>query len=339
MAGFIDRLILLSSVAVALASCSAAEPDAAVSGTAGEAVVNVTVSDGSDTRVTGGDAGAGVGKNAGDVQVLVFGTDGYLLGYGRNASGTDAVQVTVPATETECWAVVNSSDDLSLVATRSELLGRTSYLSGNGAQKLQMIGSASKTLVKGANSVVIPVERFAARVQINKIVTDFKLASHRAMVFTVDRIYLINVNGSCPYTLTPQAASSADLWYNRMTRTSGACDALLSDAVGSQVNASSPYSVSHHFYCYPNPVTVDVNGWSWSHRYTRLVVEATLGGKKYYYPVNIPQPQPNTLYLVEQMTVTGAGSTDPDRPVEKGTLEATVKVVDWYPGFSQSVEY
>ena len=87
------------------------------------------------------------------------------------------------------------------------------------------------------------------------------------------------------------------------------------------------------FYCYPNSTTTDATGWSSSFtaRKTRLVVAATIGGTKYYYPVVIDTPARNTAYTVE-LTITGLGSTDPDKPVQKGSITASVTVEGWASG-------
>ena len=66
-------------------------------------------------------------------------------------------------------------------------------------------------------------------------------------------------------------------------------------------------------------------------RKTRIVVTATIGGTKYYYPVLIDFPARNSAYTVE-LTITGLGSTDPDKPVEKGSITATVTVDPWQNG-------
>ena len=66
-------------------------------------------------------------------------------------------------------------------------------------------------------------------------------------------------------------------------------------------------------------------------RKTRIVVTATIGGTKYYYPVLIDFPVRNSAYTVE-LTITGLGSTDPDKPVEKGTINASVTVEGWATG-------
>ena len=210
---------------------------------------------------------------------------------------------------------------------------------------MEMIGSATKTVSAGVNSVTIPVKRFAAKVQIDKITPAFTSPAHKAMEFKLTGIYLINVNGSCPYSQVSTASTDNGMWYNKQKYVSGECNALISDKFDSSVlmqnsdGIVTAYSGSHYLYCYPNPVTTDSSASTWSNRFTRLVVETTLGGTTYYYPVNIPAPAANTLYQITNMKITGLGSDSPDKLVEKGTISVSITVTDWSTGFSKEVEY
>ena len=65
-----------------------------------------------------------------------------------------------------------------------------------------------------------------------------------------------------------------------------------------------------------------------------VVVTATIDGVKYYYPVTLSKKlERNKAYTVE-ITITGLGSTDPDKPIEKGGLTAAITVLDWVDGGS-----
>ena len=333
----------MAFVAIASLACSKENPSEQVPEGTQMATLEVNVSDGVATRATSVNDSQ-IGTAAGDIQVLVFNSAGNLVGFGENASSSSNISISVPTGTVKCYAVVNSSEDLSSVSKESTLTSKVSYLKNNSVTKMEMIGSASKTIAAGANSVSIPVKRFAAKVQIDKITPAFTAPAHKAQEFKLTGIYLVNVNGSCPYTLT-STAGSTDYWYNKMKYVSGDCNALISDKLSSPVtlqasaDAVTPYTTSHYLYCYPNPVTTDSSSSSWSNRYTRLVVETTLGGTTYYYPVNIPTPAANTLYQITNMKITGLGSNYPDKLVEKGSLAVSITVTDWSTGFSKEVEY
>jgi hypothetical protein len=165
------------------------------------------------------------------------------------------------------------------------------------------------------------------------------------MEFKLTGIYLINVNGTCPYTMVPTGASESTYWYNKRKYVSGECNHLITDKLSTPVvmqttaGAVTPYSTPHYLYCYPNPITTDVSTTTWSERVSRLVVETTLGGTTYYYSVNIPTPQCNTVYQITNMKITGIGTDTPDAVVQKGSLSVSLTVTDWSTGFSKEVEY
>ena len=333
----------MAFAAIASLACSKENPSEQVPQQVQMATLEVNVSDGVTTRATSV-KDSQIGTAAGDIQVLVFNSAGNLVGFGENAASSSSISISLPTGAVKCYAVVNSSEDLSSVSKESALTSKMSYLKNNSVTKMEMFGSASKTISAGTNSVSIPVKRFAAKVQIDKITPAFTAPAHKAQEFKLTGIYLVNVNGSCPYTQASTAGSS-DYWYNKMKYVSGDCDALVSDKLSSPVTmqtsagAVTAYSTTHYLYCYPNPVTTDSSSSSWSNRYTRLVVETTLGGTTYYYPVNIPAPAANTMYQITNMKITGLGSDSPDKVVEKGSLSVSITVTDWSTGFSKEVEY
>jgi hypothetical protein len=139
-------------------------------------------------------------------------------------------------------------------------------------------------------------------------------------------------------------------WLNKMGRKSGATVSsmiidgnsyhatnpeLTFDKIGAELanGASHSPSTPYLLYGYPNSTSTDATGWAinFTARKTRLVVTATIGGTKYYYPISIDSPSRNTAYTVE-LTITGLGSSDPDILVEKGAITATVTVDPWQSG-------
>ncbi len=334
----------MAFVAIASLACSKDNPSDQAAQKTQMATLEVNVFDGITTRATSvNDANIGTAER--DIQVLVFNSEGDLLAYGANEDSSTKVSLSIPTGTVECYAVVNSYDDLSVIATKTVFQKHLSHLKDNDPTRMEMLGSITKTVAAGTNSVSIAVKRFASKVQIDKITPAFAAPAHRAMEFKLVGIYLINVNGTCPYTMIPTGASESTSWYNKMKYVSGDCNALISDKLSSPVtlqasaDAVTPYTTSHYLYCYPNPMTTDSSSSSWSNRYTRLVVETTLGGTTYYYPVNIPTPAANTLYQITNMKITGLGSNSPDKLVEKGSLSVSITVTDWSTGFSKEVEY
>ena len=334
----------MAFVAIASLACSKENPSEQAAQKTQMATLEVNVIEGITTRATSVND-ANIGSAAGDIQVLVFNNEGDLLAYGVNAASSSTISISIPTGTVECHAVVNSSDDLSNISTKTNFLKRLSHLKNNTTSKMEMLGSVSKTVAAGANSVSIAVKRFASKVQIDKITPAFAAPAHRTMEFKLAGIYLINVNGTCPYTMIPTGASESTSWYNKRKYVSGDCNHLITDKFSTHVimqtsaGEVTPYSTPHYLYCYPNPVTTDVSTTTWSERISRLVIETTLGGTTYYYSVNIPTPQCNTVYQITNMKITGLGTDTPDAVVQKGSLSVSLTVTDWSTGFSKEVEY
>jgi hypothetical protein len=64
-----------------------------------------------------------------------------------------------------------------------------------------------------------------------------------------------------------------------------------------------------------------------------LTVVATVDGKIQYYPVVLDSAvlERNKTYTVG-LTITGPGSDDPNKPVEKGSVNITLTVAGWVAG-------
>ena len=338
------RGLFMAFIAIASLACSKENPSEQAAQKTQMATLEVNVVDGIATRATSvNDANIGTAER--DIQVLVFNSEGDLLAYGANEDCSTKVSLSIPTGTVECYAVANAYDDLSVIATKTIFLKHLSHLKDNDPTRMEMLGSITQTIAAGTNSVSIAVKRFASKVQIDKVTPAFTSPAHRAMEFKIVGVYLINVNGTCPYTMVPTAASESTSWYNKRKYVSGDCNHLITDKFSTPVvmqtttGEVTPYSTPHYLYCYPNPVTTDVSTTTWSERVSRLVVETTLGGKTYYYSVNIPTPQCNTVYQITNMKITGVGTDTPDAVVQKGSLSVSLTVTDWSTGFSKEVEY
>ena len=279
------------------------------------------------------------------LQILIFNSTDNLVAYAKANSGSLSATVPLNIGGHKVYAVTNVSEDLSGCSSPSILTSKISYLKDNSAAGLQMIGSVDNQTFISGSTVNVEVRRFASKVEIDEIVSAFTAAAHKAQTFVITGIFLINVNGSCPYTQQPAAGT----WYNKMDYVSGECDALITDKFSSPVTVQTasgqvtPYTVKHYFYCYANPTTTDTHGGSWSPRRTRLVVETKLGDRVYYYPIDIVGTgnilDLNTSYTVTKLTITGPGVDHPDDLLDNGTVSFTVTVKDWAIGFSKTVTY
>ena len=280
-----------------------------------------------------------------DVQVLVFDSTGALNAYVDADTKTSGISISTTAGSKTVWAVVNGPN-LSSITTLSALQSTAVDLGANSTTETTgfvMAGSTTCTVGSSAATASVAVKRLVARVALQKINNSLP-ASYGAL--TVNNVTLINVVGNQNLA----GSASISTWYNKMGRKKDATatgqiidgstyvaeiPTLTFKSVGTSVanGGSLTPTTPYLFYCYPNSTSTDATGWSSSFtaRKTRLVVAATIGGTKYYYPVVIDTPARNTAYTVE-LTITGLGSTDPDKPVQKGSITASVTVEGWASG-------
>ena len=280
-----------------------------------------------------------------DVQVLVFDSTGALNAYVDADTKTSGISISTTAGSKTVWAVVNGPN-LSSITTLSALQSTAVDLGANSTTETTgfvMAGSTTCTVGSSAATASVAVKRLVARVALQKINNSLP-ASYGAL--TANNVTLINVVGNQNLA----GSASISTWYNKMGRKKDATatgqiidgstyvaeiPTLTFKSVGTSVanGGSLTPTTPYLFYCYPNSTSTDATGWSSSFtaRKTRLVVAATIGGTKYYYPVVIDTPARNTAYTVE-LTITGLGSTDPDKPVQKGSITASVTVEGWASG-------
>ncbi len=282
------------------------------------------------------------------VQIFVFDASGRINIYknlGTSLSGT----VSTTAGAKTVWAVVNGPD-LSSVATQDALKATVLDLSANSttaATGFVMAGSGSCT-VAGGSSVPcsFSVSRLCARVALVSVTNNLP-ASYGSITF--DRVFLSNVVGN--QNLAGTAAAST--WYNKQGRKDEAtqvtdhiidgstyvasCPALTFRTVGQAVAAGATHTpaIPYLFYTYPNSATAAPSGFSasFSAQRTVLTVVATISGTRYYYPVVLDDAlvERNKCYTVG-LTITGLGSTDPNTPVSKGSINVSLTVAGWTAG-------
>jgi hypothetical protein len=287
-------------------------------------------------------------KQVNKVQIFVFDESGKINIYKDAGTTQSNISISTTTGKKTIWAVVNGPD-LSEVASLAELEDTALDLAANSttaATGFVMAGSTSCTVSASAATANISVSRLVARVALQKVTNQLP-DGYGAL--TIDSVVLTNVAGN--QNIAGDATPAT--WYNKMGRKDGAtessqiidgetnkasCEALTFKSVkqevahGSNLNITTPYL----FYSFPNSNTAGSTGWvnPFTARASRLVVTATIDGVKYYYPVTLSKKlERNKAYTVE-ITITGLGSTDPDKPIEKGGLTAAITVLDWVDGGS-----
>lgn len=259
-----------------------------------------------------------------NLQVYVF-NEGRLEDY-RDAGAAMTVQLAATSGTRTVWALVNAPA-LSGISTEEQLKKSVTHLSDNARNSFVMTGSTTQELVDGG-SVPVTVRRIAARVSVGRITRSFQYGLADATL-KVDAVYLINVAGD-----NAIAGGAPESWVNRLKHADAAYDTLLYDKVGATVGNSSPHTVEHVFYPYPNPVERVSHEAAWTPRHTMLVIEVTLDGQKGYYPVELPVLERNKSYVVEEVILKHRPGDVPYKPVETGDATVRIAVNDWETGLN-----
>ncbi len=322
------KLKFLFAAAAALMSVACSEPVGMESVQKNELVELEISVDGMQTKA----ASAAGETTVKDVQVFIFGkTSKQLESYGSAASGSVKLSAT-PGEKTICTLV--NAPAISDVNNYDAFSQKVSFLKDNASGGFVMEGIRSKKLASAKDTAKVKVDRLVSKVTLASVANQLE-APYSELSFSVNKVYLINVLGEARYFGDVTGLTGKETWHNKKTysaEASTSIPALTYEAFSTPVsveNAKS-YTTPHYFYCYPNPTdkTQDSSNSTWSVRCTRLVVEISLGGVSYFYPVTIPAMKQNTEYKVN-LVVTRPGSTDADIPFEKDAATVTVEVVDW----------
>ncbi len=326
-------IIAMAAACAALAACSKEPISSAIVTPSEEGVGQITFTVAGDepaeTRaVTAYTTAQTYESQVNKVQVFVFGSDGAINFYQNLGTGPD----------------------LSTIGTLSALQATAVDLSANSTTAstgFVMAGSSTVSVTNGGTaSCAITVSRLVSRVALSTVVN--KLPQSYGAI-TVDRVFLSNVVGN--QNLAGNAAAST--WYNKNGRADestrntahiidgstykASCETLTYKGVSQSVanGAAHTPSTPYLFYSFPNSSTAAPSGFQSTFAAQRsvLTVVATISGKTYYYPVVLDNAtlERNKSYTVG-LTITGLGSEDPNKPVEKGSLSASITVSGWTAG-------
>lgn len=276
-----------------------------------------------------------------DIQVLVFNENGLELAQKINGT-TGSLKVTKGSKTVV--AVANYSDDLSKCESPEDVYETATSLDDNtiGSTPYFVMSGETDVTVEGTTQASITLERIAAKFLIRSISVNLNSAFSESDI-TIDRIYLDNavVNATLGGEKAPLSTldfvnerGGFDDNANYQPWTSGYYDDWTMD--------EDVYSTK--LYAYPN-ITEDEDDdrdktGAFTVRKTRIVVEATLKGKKTFYPFTFSGPiERNHYYEITDLVITGYGVEHPEDPTPtKGDFTVNVIVKPWEQGGSTSIE-
>ena len=354
-----QQILMLSLVLAACLSASCADRMApAAAGT-----LSVVISDAYGLPTRASDVTERSYEQAvSNLQIFIFEGE-TLFRYEKITSGIGTLPWSTTYAELKAGSykvyVVANAADLHSVSTEAALNAQVVNLSDcslDAAKGFVMAGCAVVAVGGGSTATAsVALTRFAARVRLVSIDNQVPATYADGGAVTVKSVFLINALG----TWNLGGAGDASEWVNLGGRAAGrqasttrsdfiaAQDQVNPAAYQPQVFRADGISIANGvpknytdycFYSFPNGVTEDHTGntaTAADGALTRLVVLATVNGADWWYPVTLFKDgkglERNTSYDV-RLILRATGSADPNEPVGKGDLTATVSVNPWNPG-------
>lgn len=207
-------------------------------------------------------------------------------------------------------------------------------LENNTTGNLIMYGEHDFEVKGSINDITLPVRRTVGRITVNAISNRMKDPIHQKQEFIIKRVFVSNVSGVSDL----RGEKSPTLWYNKngvWSDESQTVKTLLEDSgIEYKLPYQEDYSTSHSFYVYPNDTAGDSYEAEWSPRFTRLVIEASIGGDICYYPIPIGGIESNHTYTINRLTITKPGTDNPWENVDGELCSFTITVTDWEEGLT-----
>ncbi len=286
-----------------------------------------------------------------NLQLLAFNEQGDLAAIVNLGSSVGEHQIEIAYGRKSVYVVANKDlmDGISSENQFLESLHELGFNSKTASVGFLMFGHAYVTLNSATATVNVPISRICARVALSSVTNELPMAFSNVVLH---RVYLANVPAAGTFNMDIMDAPK--YWYNKEGRADksprseenvidGSVNKASAEALTFWQGGSGVYINTDEtedfggepllFYSYPNPWTAEPTGYhdTFDTQKTVLVVEMSIEGTTYYYPVVLNTLARNTAYTVA-LTIRGLGSGDPVAPVSKGTITANVTVSGWGTG-------
>lgn len=170
-------------------------------------------------------------------------------------------------------------------------------------------------------------------ITLNSLSCDFSGMSYEDATIKDVKAYLTNVNAGCSLTadgrILPQRIINAGM-LNEDDMDEFRTPEMVSCGIASEIGKEM-LRPSVSLYCYPNMSGKEGPGTP----FTRLVIEGTIDGTTYYWPVNVNRSGDegvgigrNCRYIYD-MTIRRKGSLSPDIPIEATEADIRMTVRQW----------
>ena len=332
------KKVFVAMAAVAAMACSCTKEEVKSEDTpVKRGTVRIQLVDDNGTRATG----EGHGSNDGDskintLEVFVFNNnegdagngrlDGYKKYTGEELKTLSNLEIKTTIGKKMVYVVANAHNtDWSGGITKSDFDQQMAYLYKEDAGNFIMFSSQEVT-VQLQTTVTMVLTRMVSRIKLNSVMVSFAGTPYAGVPLQDVKAYLINVQAQ--KRLVDGSGTNLKRVNHRKYVPEDmegiTMEGLLYDDLTGSISEAT-HSQPHYFYCYENNRTQETE----TNRFTRLVIEGTLNGTTYYYPIPIKELKRNSCYSID-VKIYRPGSLDPDRELEFGALDLTLSVEGWY---------
>ena len=189
-------------------------------------------------------------------------------------------------------------------------------------------------LKAGESGCEVAMKALTCQIVIKSLSCDFSGTPYAGEKLRSVRAYLTNVNASCSLIPTghsgPERIINPGMLHSEDVRRFKIEDTIYADLCNEL--GSVPVGMPRPFLCYENIGNENVIGSP----ATRLVIEGSIAGMTYYWPIDINRNAPESERGVRQgcrycfdILIRRKGSTDPDRPIGLSDNEIKLEILSW----------
>lgn len=186
----------------------------------------------------------------------------------------------------------------------------------------------------GESGCEVAMKALTCQIVIKSLSCDFSGTPYAGEKLHSVRAYLTNVNASCSLIPTghsgPERIINPGMLHSEDVRRFKREDTIYAELCNEL--GSVPVGMPRPFLCYENIGNENVIGSP----ATRLVIEGSIAGMTYYWPIDINRNAPESERGVRQgcrycfdILIRRKGSTDPDRPIGLSDNEIKLEILSW----------
>lgn len=236
-----------------------------------------------------------------------FRPDGLIDG---QQEGT-ATSVTVECTTGERDFIITANIDVSSAASKADMEAISMDIEDIAPERIPMTSHLHRKVEPVNPTIQTALERHVSKSYIKSVTLDMASGHLASLPFTLVSAYNTNVAAD-----TRIDGSFTTGRYINRTGYRGEASAMTHDDISLDMTSGQKHLIPHSLYLFPNPQEEDsFDRDTWSPRHTRTVLEATLGGTSYYYPVTLPVTGANVSYEFENVLIARTGSLHPEDPL------------------------